>query len=142
MMTTGVVQKKYYRRSNRSTKIRKFFTAGNEADGRWVEEATTTTMSNQEEVYGHSHIEWETSLQQEVDEDSDATLVMEDEPELDTYSKSEKGDDESVAMVLMKGDAEQSTYSPSGEETNVKSGVLREDMKKCNTVRKQDETYL
>ncbi len=142
MMTTGVVQKKYYRRSNRSTKIRKFFTAGNEADGRWVEEATTTTMSNQEEVDGDSQIEWETSLQQEVDEDSDATLVMEDEPELDTYSKSEKGDDESVAMVLMKGDAEQSTYSPSGEETNVKSGVLREDMKKCNTVRKQDETYL
>jgi hypothetical protein len=142
VMTTGVVQKKYYRRSNRSTKIRKFYTAGNEADGRWVEEATTTTMSNQEEVYGHSHIEWETSLQQEVDEDSDATLVMEDEPELDTYSKSEKGDEESVAMVLMKGDAERNTYSPSGDETNVKSGVLREDMEKCNTVRKQDETYL
>ena len=141
-MSTGVVEKKYYRRSNRSTKIRKFYTAGNEADGRWVEEATTTTLSNQEEVYGHSHIEWETRLQQEVDEDSDATLVMEDEPELDTYSKSEKGDEESVAMVLMKYDAELNTYLPSGDETNVKSGVLREDLEKCNTVRTQDETYV
>jgi hypothetical protein len=53
MMSKGVVQKISYRRSKRSTKTRKFYIAGNGADGRRVEEAITTATSKQEERFGH-----------------------------------------------------------------------------------------
>jgi hypothetical protein len=45
MLLTGVVQKKSYRSSNRSTNTRMFDMAGNEANGKWVEEATSTRTS-------------------------------------------------------------------------------------------------
>jgi hypothetical protein len=68
-------------------KTRKFYIAGNEADGRWVEEATRTTKSIQKEELMHRHIQWQASLQQEVDEDSNATVVMKDDAEEDSYTQ-------------------------------------------------------
>jgi hypothetical protein len=46
-------------RSNRSIKTRKFHTAGNRAEGRWVEEAATTATSIQKEGAMHRHIQWQ-----------------------------------------------------------------------------------
>ena len=98
MLSKEVVQKKYYRKSTRSTKTRKFYTADNGANGRWVKEATTASTSIPEGGYGYRELEWESILHKEVDEDSDAmvemvdedsdaTVVMEDDAELKTNSK-------------------------------------------------------
>jgi hypothetical protein len=59
MMSKGVVQKMSRLRSNRSIKTRKFHTAGNRAEGRWVEEAATTATSIQKEGAMHRHIQWQ-----------------------------------------------------------------------------------
>jgi hypothetical protein len=50
-LSTGVVQKKSYQRSNRSIKTRMFYTAGNGANGRWVVEEATSPTSIQQEGY-------------------------------------------------------------------------------------------
>jgi hypothetical protein len=66
-MSKGVVQTMPHHRSKRSIKTRKFYTTGNEADGRWVEEATTTATRIQKEGLMHKHIKWQSSLQTEED---------------------------------------------------------------------------
>jgi hypothetical protein len=64
-------------------------------------------------------------LQQEVDENSNATLVMNDDAELNTsYSMSQEVHEDSDATVVMKDDAELTTYSPSGDEAKLKSSIL------------------
>jgi hypothetical protein len=61
-------------------KRRILYTAGNEADGRWVEEATAATASIQEGGYGYMQpLQWQPILQKKVDEDSDATVEMDDD---------------------------------------------------------------
>jgi hypothetical protein len=58
-------------------------------------------------VWAQAYAMTSKSLQQEVDEDScDATVVMKDDAELDTYSMSEEVHEDSDAMVAMKDDAE------------------------------------
>jgi hypothetical protein len=116
-MSKGVVQKMSCRRSKRSIKTRKFYTAGNGANCRWVEEARTTTTSVQKEELMHRHIQWQASLQKEVDKDSDATVVMKDDAEEDTDSMSDKMHEDRDATVTMNDDAEQNTYSQSGDGT-------------------------
>jgi hypothetical protein len=84
-------RKQTNRRSMRSTKRRILYTAGNEADGRWVEEATAATASIEEGGYGYTQeLQWQPILQKEVDEDSDATVEMDDDVEQITYSPSEE----------------------------------------------------
>jgi hypothetical protein len=143
-MSKGVLQKMYRRRSKRSIKTREFYTAGSEADGRWVEEETTTAMSLQKEALMQRHIQWQASLQKEVDEDSGATVVMKDDAEEDTYSMSdEMHEDSSDATVVMKDDAGQNTCSPSGDETKVTRSEPGDDMVKCkNMVRPEEEIYI
>ena len=85
----GAVQTMPHYRSKRTIKTRKFYTAGNGADGRWVEGATTTAMSIQKQGLMLKHIILQSSLQMEEDEDSDATVVMKDDAEEDTYSISD-----------------------------------------------------
>mgnify|MGYP000571097305 CR=1 FL=1 len=85
-----------FRRSKRSIKTRKLYTAGNRADGKWVdsvEEASTTAMSIRKEGSVQRHIQWQATLWKEEDDDSDATVVMED--------------DDSDATVVMKDDDEE-----------------------------------
>jgi hypothetical protein len=142
-MSKGLLQKMSRRRSKRSIKTRKFYTAGNEADGRWVEEETTTAMSLQKEDVMQRHIQWQASLQKEVDEDSDATVVMKDDAEEDTYSTSDEMHEDSDATVMMKDDAGQNTCSPSGDETKVTRSEPGDDMGKCkNMVRPEEEIYI
>jgi hypothetical protein len=157
-----VVQKKYYRRSTRSTKTRKFYTAGNGADGRWVEEATTAATSIQEGGYGYRELQWKSILHKEVDEDSDATVEMNDDDKETTNSTGEEVDEDSDATVVMEDDAELGeevdedsdatvvmeddaeleTNSP-GDETKMNSNVLGGDeFRICNTVRTEDEIYI
>jgi hypothetical protein len=57
---------------------------------------------------------------------------MKDNAELDTYSTSEEVNEDSDAMVVMKDDAELDTYSTSGHETKVKSSILSEELGICN----------
>jgi hypothetical protein len=138
-MSKGAIQKMSCRRSKRSIKTRKFYTAGIEADGRWVEETTRTATSIQkEELLMHRHIQWQASLQQEVDEDGDATVVMKDDAEEDSYSMSDEMHEDSDAKVMMKDDAKRNTCSPCGDETKEKRSELAEDMGKC-TVRTEEE---
>jgi hypothetical protein len=141
-MSKGVIQKMSCSRSKRSIKTRKFYTAGNEAVGRWVEEATRTATSIQKEVLLHRHVQWQASLQQEVDKDSDATVLMKYNAEEGTYSMSEEMHEDSDATVIMKDDAHRNTYSPSGDETKEKRSELGEDMGKCNTVPTEEEIYI
>jgi hypothetical protein len=142
-MSEGVIQKMSCHRSKRSIKTRKFYMAGNEADGRWVEEATRTATSIQKEELMHRHIQWQASLQQEVDEDSDATVVIKDDAEEDSaYSMSDEMHEDSDATVMMKDDSERNTYSPSGDETKEKRSELGEDMGKCNKVRTEEKIYI
>ncbi len=152
MLSKEVVQKKYYRRSARSTKTRKFYTAGNEADGRWVEEATTATTSIQEGGYGYRELQRKSILQKEADEDSDATVEMNDDDKQTKYTTSEDvnedsdatvamEDEDSDATVVMEDDAELETNSP-GDETKMSSNVLGDDFGICNTVRTEDEIYV
>ncbi len=142
-MSKGVLQKMSRCRSKRSIKTRKFYTAGNEADGRWVEEETTTAMSLQKEELMQRHIQWQASLQKEVDEDSDATVVMKDDAEEDTYSTSDEMHEDSDATVMMKDDAGQNTCSPSSDETKVTRSEPGDDMGKCkNMVRPEEEIYI
>jgi hypothetical protein len=77
-----------FRRSKRSIKTRKFYTAGKRADGKWVdsvEEASTTAMSIREEGSMQRPIQWQAILQREVEYDSDATVVMKDDDDQDAY---------------------------------------------------------
>jgi hypothetical protein len=142
-MSKGVLQKMSRRRSKRSIKTRNFYTAGNEADGRWVEEERTTAMSLQKEVLMQRHIQWQASVQKEVDEDSDATEVMKDDAEEDTYSTGDKMHEDSDATVMMKDDAGRNTCSPSGDETKVTRSEPGDDMGKCkNMVRPEEEIYI
>jgi hypothetical protein len=80
--------------------------------------------SLQKEELTQRHIQWQASLQKEVDEDSDATVVMKDDAEEDTYSTSDKMHVDSDATVMMKDDAGQNTCSPSGDETKVTRSPL------------------
>jgi hypothetical protein len=139
-MSKGLLQKMSRRRSKRSIKTRKFYTAGNEADGRWVEEATRITKSIQKEELMQRHIQWQARLQKEVDEDSDATVVMQDDAEEDTYSTSDEMHEDSDATVMMKDDAGQNTCSLNGDETKVTMSEPGDDMGKCkNMVRSEEE---
>jgi hypothetical protein len=96
----------------RLKKRRILYTAGNEADGRWVEEATAATASSQEGGYGcRQPQQCQPILQKEVDEDSDATVEMDDDVKKFTYSPSEEVDEDSDATVVMEDDAEQETSS-------------------------------
>jgi hypothetical protein len=91
----------------------------------------------------HRHIQCQAIIQKEVGEDSDATVLMKDDAEQDTYSMScGIHEDDSDATVMMKDDAKQNTYSQSGNETKVKRSELGEDMEICNTVRTENETYI
>jgi hypothetical protein len=132
-------RKQTNRISMRSTKRRILYTAGNEADGRWVEEATAATASIQEGGYGYrQQLQWQRILKKEVEEDSDATVEMDDDVEQITYSPSEEVDEDSDAMVVMEDDAEQETSLP-GEETKMTSNVLGDELGICNTVRMEEE---
>jgi hypothetical protein len=87
-----VVQKMSCRRSKRSIKTRNFYMAGNGTNCRWVEgveEATTTAMSIRKEGLMQRHIQCQAILQKEEDDDSDATVVMKDDAEQDTYPMSD-----------------------------------------------------
>jgi hypothetical protein len=66
---------------------------------------------------GRVNIQWQASLQKEVDKDSDATVVMKDDAEEDTDSMSDKMHEDRDATVMMNDDAEQNTYSQSGDGT-------------------------
>jgi hypothetical protein len=67
-------EKKYYPKSTRSTKTRKFYTVGDGADGKWVEEAAIASTSILEGGYGYRELEWKSILHKEVDKDSDAMM--------------------------------------------------------------------
>jgi hypothetical protein len=62
MLPRGVFQEKSNQRWNGSTKTRMVYTAGNEADDRWVEAATTATSVRQE-GYGYRQLQWQAILQ-------------------------------------------------------------------------------
>jgi hypothetical protein len=81
-------------------------------------------------------------LQKEVEDDSDATVVMKDDDDQDTYLISDEIHEESDATEMIGDDAKQSTYSTSGDEPEVKRRALEEDMGKCNTVRTEDAIYI
>ena len=145
-----------FRRSKRSIKARKFYTAGNRADGRWedsVEEASATAMSIRKEGSVQRHIRWQATLWKEVDDDSDATVVMKDDDsdatvvmkdddDEDTYLRNDEVHEESDASEMIEYNAKQGTYSTSGDEPNVKRSEMSKDMGKCNTVRKEDGIYI
>ena len=61
-------------------------TAGNGVDGNWVEEAPALPRSIRQESYGYKPWQSQLILQQEVDENSDARVVMKDDAVVDTYS--------------------------------------------------------
>jgi hypothetical protein len=63
-------------------------------------EEATTAMSIRQEGYGYRQLQWQAILQQEVDEDSDATVMMKDDPELDTHLPS----DETKVNTRLLGD--------------------------------------
>jgi hypothetical protein len=110
-------------RSKRSIKTREFYTAGNRADGKWMdikEEASATAMSIREEGSIQRPIQWQAILQREVEYDSDAKVVMKDDDDQDTYLMSDEMHEDSDATEMIEDDAEQSTYSTSGDETEVK----------------------
>jgi hypothetical protein len=67
---------------------------------------------------------------------------MKDDDDEDTYPKSDEMNEESDALEMIEDDAKQSTYSTSGDEPKVKRSELGEDMGKCNTVRTEDEIYI
>jgi hypothetical protein len=67
---------------------------------------------------------------------------MKDDAELDIYSMREEVDEDSDAMVMMKDDAELNTYSPGGDETKVKMSKLGEKLGICDTVCTEVERYL
>jgi hypothetical protein len=90
----------------------------------------------------HRHIQWQASLQKEVDEYSDATVVMKDAAEQDTYSMSDKMHKDSDSTVMTKDGAKQNTYSQSGEETKVKRSKFGKELGICNTVCREDEIYI
>jgi hypothetical protein len=143
MLSKEVVQNKYYRRSTRSTKTRKFYTAGNEADGRWVEEATTAETSIQEGGYGdRQQLKWQPILQKEVHEDSDATVEMDDDVEQITYSPSEEVYEDSDATVVMESDDDEEESDLPSDEAKMKSDVLGDELRTCNTVRTEDEIHM
>jgi hypothetical protein len=134
-----------FHRSKRSIKTRKLYTAGNRADGKWVdsvEKASTTAMSIRKEGSMQRHIQWQAILQREVEYDSDATVVMKDYDDQDTYPMSDKMHEESNATEMIEDDVKQSMYSTSDDEPEVKRGELEEDVGKCDTVRTQDEIYI
>jgi hypothetical protein len=88
-------------------------------------------------------IEWQATLQNEVEYDSDATVVMKDDDDQDTCPMSDEMHEESDAMEMIEDDAKQSAYSTaSNDEPEVKRGELEEDIRKCNTVRTEDEIYI
>jgi hypothetical protein len=66
-----------------------FYTAGNGANGKWVEEAINPRSVGQE-GYGYRQLQQQAILQQERYEDSDAMVVMKDDAELGTYSQSDE----------------------------------------------------
>jgi hypothetical protein len=73
----------------------------------------------------------------------DATVVMKDDAEEDTYSTSDEMHEDSDATVMMKDDAGQNTCSPSGDETKVTRSDPGDDMGKCkNMVRPEEEIYI
>ena len=145
-----------FRRSKRSIKARKLYTAGNRADGRWedsVEEASATAMSIRKEGSVQRHIQWQATLWKEVDDDrdaavvmkdddSDATVVMKDDDDQDAYPISDEMHEESDAMKVLEDDAKQSAYSTSDDEPEVKRGELEEAVGNCNTVCTEDEIYI
>jgi hypothetical protein len=77
-----------------------------------------------------------------VEYDSDATVVMKDDDDQDAYPISDEMHEESDAMEMMEDDAKQSAYSTSDDEPEVKRGELEEAVRKCNTVRTEDEIYI
>jgi hypothetical protein len=97
--------------------------------------------SIQKEGLMHMHIKWQTSLQKEEDEDSDARVVMKDDAEEDTYSMSDKMNEDSDATVTMEDDPKQNTNSQSGDAIKVKRSKHVKDMGICGTVRREDEIY-
>jgi hypothetical protein len=68
-------------------------------------------------IWVYRQLQWESILQQEVDEDSDAMVV------------------------LIKDDAEVDTYSPS-DDTKVKTRLFRDELGICNTKRTKDARYI
>jgi hypothetical protein len=134
-----------FRRSKRSIKTRKLYTAGNRADGKWVdsvEEASTTAMSIRKEGSMQRPSKWQAILKKEVKDDSDATVVMKDDDDHDAYPRSDEMHEESDAMEVMEDDAKQNAYSTSDDEPEVKRGELEEAAGNCNTVRTEDEIYI
>jgi hypothetical protein len=66
---------------------------------------------------------------------------MDDDVKKITYSPSEEVDEDSDATVVMKDDAEQETSLP-GEETKMTSNVLGDELRICNTVHMEEEIYM
>jgi hypothetical protein len=75
-------------------------------------------------MYGYREVEWQSILHKDVDNNSDATVEMVDE--------------DSDARVVMEVDAELETNGVR-DETKMKSNVLGDELRICNTVRTEDE---
>ena len=152
-----MVETKTNRRSSRSTKLRRLYTAGSEADGNWVEEnPIPSSIEEQQDEYHQGAL----LLQQGNDDDSDATVLMTEEIELDTYTKeiakidgktanmnedsaqskyySESYDDNEDIKVNMKED-DMYTRSDEGEEN---ASHVIQGFGICDMVRKENEKKL
>ena len=98
------------RSTSRSTKpARIICTAGNGADGNWVEETTLPSIGQQ--AYGYNPFQGQLILQQEVDEDKDATVLMKDDGELDTYSQEADEENDDTTVEMKTDDEQLHTYS-------------------------------
>ena len=120
-----MVETKINRRSSRSSKPRTLYTAGSEADGNWVEESPIpSSIEEQQDEYHQSAL----LLEQGNDDDSDATVLMTEEIELDTYTKEVAKIDCKTAN--MNEDSAQSNYYSESYDDNedIKVNMKEDDM--------------
>ena len=122
-----MVETKTNRRSSRSSKPRTLYTAGSEADGNWVEESPIpSSIEEQQDEYDQGigallH-------QQGNDDDSDATVLMTEEIELDTYTKEVAKIDCKTAN-MNKDSAQSNYYSESYDDNeDIKVNMKEDDM--------------
>ncbi len=121
-----MVETKINRRSSRSSKPRTLYTAGSEADGNWVEESPIpSSIEEQQDEYDQGL--GALLLQQGNDDDSDATVLMTEEIELNTYTKEIAKLDRKTEK--MNEDSARSNYSESYyDNEDVKVNMKDDDM--------------
>ncbi len=122
-----MVETKTNRRSSRSSKPRTLYTAGSEADGNWVEESPIpSSIEEQQDEYDQGL--GALLLQQGNDDDSDATVLMTEEIELDTYTKEVAKIDCKTAN-MNKDSAQSNYYSESYDDNeDIKVNMKEDDM--------------